>query len=198
MPTIEELYTQRCLPEVQFADIHEHMPTLRRYAAQCSHITEIGTRTGNSTTAFLAGLWGRAGGGVLHSYDRDPQNFTPPALPGVVWKFHRVNTHEHGFQPEPTDLLFVDGDHTYGGVSLDLRVANIARKWVILHDTAEAWIKDGGRGVFDGLADFLRYNPQWVRAEHWDNCNGLTILERAQALCPTQPDPKSYALSYHD
>jgi len=177
--TIEELYTERCKPDVQFADIYEHMPVLREYAGYCSHVTEIGTRTGNSTTAFLAGL--SANGGTLHSYDRDPQNFTPPEIPGVAWKFTKVNTHTHEFQPVETDLLFVDGDHTYGGVMLDLRVANLARKWVILHDTAEAWIKNGGRGVFDGLADFLHYNPQWVRAEHHDNCNGLTILERAES-----------------
>ena len=177
MPTIQELYDQRCNPKVQFADIHEHMPTLRRYAAKCDHITEIGTRTGNSTTAFLAGLADR-GAGELHSYDKDNAQFDAPAIPGVRWHFQRVNTHTHEFQPDSTDLLFVDGDHTYTGVMLDLRVAHISRRWIIMHDTAEAWITNGGRGVFDGKADFLRFNPQWGVEAHYDNCNGLTVLRR--------------------
>lgn len=177
--SIHELFNQRCKPDVQFADIFEHMPTLRKYAAECDHITEIGTRTGNSTTAFLAGLADR-GSGQMHSYDRDGAQFSPPEIPGVKWEFHRVNTHSHEFQPEPTDLLFVDGDHTYNGVMLDLRVASIARRWIIMHDTARAWVENGGWGVYHGKADFLKYNPQWEIEGHHDNCNGLTILRRVK------------------
>jgi hypothetical protein len=177
MTTIHELFEQRYRPDVQFPDIFEHMPTLRKYAAECDHITEIGTRTGNSTVAFLAGLADR-GFGVLRSYDRDGAQFTAPEIPGVLWEFKQVNTHTHDFFPQPTDLLFVDGDHSYGGVMMDLRVASIARRWIIMHDTAEEWIKNGGRGVYDGLHDFLRYNPQWEIEAHYDNCNGLTVLRR--------------------
>lgn len=174
---IEELYAQRCAADVQHPDIYEHLPTLRRYAEQVMHVTEIGTRTGNSTTALLAGL--AQHGGVMHSYDKDEQAFTAPEIAGVTWTFHRCNTHAHEFQPEPTELLLVDGDHSYSGVSLDLRMAPLVWRWIILHDTSEEWIKDGGRGVYDALADFMRFNADdWRVAEVFTNCNGLTVLER--------------------
>ena len=35
------------------SDINEHLPTLVRYANECSHITEMGVRWGSSTYAFL-------------------------------------------------------------------------------------------------------------------------------------------------
>jgi hypothetical protein len=36
------------------SDINEHLPILKKYASQCSHITEMGVRTGVSTWSFLA------------------------------------------------------------------------------------------------------------------------------------------------
>jgi hypothetical protein len=35
------------------SDIHEHLPTLSELARECKHVTELGTRTGVSTLAFL-------------------------------------------------------------------------------------------------------------------------------------------------
>jgi hypothetical protein len=35
------------------SDINEHLPTLRRYAEDCEHITEMGVRWVVSTYAFL-------------------------------------------------------------------------------------------------------------------------------------------------
>lgn len=176
--TIDELYEQRWKhPErTPHPDIFEHLPTLARYAEKVRHITEIGTRTGNSTTGFLMGL--AKNGGVMHSYDRDNKAFDAPEIPGVAWHFHQCNTHTHDFQPEPTELLFIDGDHSYAGVCMDLRVANLASHYIIMHDTSEAWTAQGGWGVFNGLKDFLARNGNWRIAEHFDNCNGLTVIER--------------------
>ena len=36
------------------SDINEHLPTLRKYAEECDHITEMGVRWIVSTYAFLA------------------------------------------------------------------------------------------------------------------------------------------------
>ncbi len=36
-------------------DLREHLPTLRRLACQCAHVTEFGTRWGDAATAFLLG-----------------------------------------------------------------------------------------------------------------------------------------------
>src|SRR5260370_28215966 len=48
--TLADLYeTARSKP----SDINEHIPTLYALTQECPHITELGTRTGLSTTAFL-------------------------------------------------------------------------------------------------------------------------------------------------
>ena len=40
----------------QLGDINEHLPILKRFSEECSHITEMGVRYMVSTWAFLAGL----------------------------------------------------------------------------------------------------------------------------------------------
>ena len=53
MTKIEAKYREKCATP---SDIFEHLPTLRRYAGQCEHVTELGVRTVVSTWALLAGL----------------------------------------------------------------------------------------------------------------------------------------------
>lgn len=175
--TIEELYQSRCRGDVQWNDIWEHMGTLRRLAAECAHITEIGTRTGNSATAFLMGLADR-GGGIMHSYDKAGQEFHPPAIPGVTWTFHQANSHDESCKPEPTELLFIDGCHRYDSVRQDLRHAAIASRYVILHDTEEERDRMYGDGVVRAMNEFLQTHPEWRIKERCHNNNGLTVLER--------------------
>ena len=50
MIDFKELYENSCRER---SDINEHLPTLYEYACKCKHITEMGVRTGVSTTAFL-------------------------------------------------------------------------------------------------------------------------------------------------
>ena len=61
-------YDEKC---ALTSDIGEHLPVLRRYAAGCGHVTELGVRTVVSTWAFLAGLQASKGQGpkVLVSVD---------------------------------------------------------------------------------------------------------------------------------
>ena len=60
---LENNYTIRC---EQPSDINEHLPTLKKYAEECEHITEMGVRWVVSTFAFMAGLPKK-----LISYDID-------------------------------------------------------------------------------------------------------------------------------
>lgn len=60
--TIEALYQKQLQAHT---DIVEHLPTLRKLAAKCKHVTEFDVREGCSTTALLA-----AQPETLESYDR--------------------------------------------------------------------------------------------------------------------------------
>ena len=176
--TIQEIFTARHEhpSDHPWPDIFEHMPTLRRYAEQVSHITEFGTRSGNSTTAFLAGL--ATNGGNLVSYDIAQTDFTPPAIPGVTWRFTQQDTGAKDLQIAPTDLLFIDSLHEYDHIMREFRHAQMASRWIIMHDTGVDWIKCGGRGVIDALTAFLSRHRGWRIKEQFENCNGLTVLER--------------------
>jgi hypothetical protein len=172
---IRELYAERCQKPSSYDDIWEHLPTLKRYAEQAKHITEIGTRTGNSTTGLLMGLsvWG----GEMHSYDISPQRFTPPEITGVSWFFHQQDTHLPDFRIAPTELLFIDGCHKYESVKADLRQAEYVSRFILLHDTLQSRDDKFGDGVVPAMMEFLSVSPFKIR-ESFTNCNGLTVLER--------------------
>lgn len=172
---IQELFNERCKrPEVH-DDIWEHLPTLARYASMCRHVTEIGTRTGNSTTALLLGL--STNGGTMHSYDIANQQFFPPEIPKVTWQFHQQDTHAEGFKIGLTHLLFIDGCHKYESVKADLRQAESVSRFIIMHDTLPERDERYGDGVCRAMMEFLASSP-WAIKESFANCNGLTVLER--------------------
>lgn len=47
---LKEEYTKAC---GTVSDIYQHLPILYKYAKKCTHVTEMGSRTGVSTRAFL-------------------------------------------------------------------------------------------------------------------------------------------------
>jgi len=57
MSVIHETYVECCNEEK--SDINEHLPTLKKYAEDCEHITECGVRGCKSSYAFAEGLRGR-------------------------------------------------------------------------------------------------------------------------------------------
>jgi hypothetical protein len=46
-------YNRNC---ITYGDIHEHLPTLMKYAEECDSIIELGVRGVVSTWAFITGL----------------------------------------------------------------------------------------------------------------------------------------------
>lgn len=175
--TIFDEYEARCQKPREFADIWEHLPTLRAYASLCSSVTEFGTRTGNSAIAFMSGL--ARNGGSLTCYDIDTSKFTPPEVDGVTVSFVQQNTAAPDFEIESTDLLFIDSCHDFPHVAAELRHEKNVRKFILMHDTDIMWL--GGVGPLRALVNFLP-DSAWKIREHFANCNGLTILERRYPL----------------
>jgi len=177
---IEEKYHMLCNKK---SDINEHLPTLKKYAAQCNHVTEFGVRWVVSTWALLAGK-----PKVLRSYDiKHPSTFKADITvlekaakdEGVDFKFTLADVLTT--EIEKTDLLFIDTWHVYKQLKRELELhAEKALRYIILHDTQTFGIKgeDGGEGIEKALKQFLAGNKQWQIKEVYSNNNGLTVLER--------------------
>src|SRR5205085_2957781 len=115
------------------SDIHEHCPTLLALARECRHVTEMGTRTGNSTTAFLFAQPDKL---VCYDLQEYRQIDRLRALAGrTEFVFHRADVLQISI--EETDLLFIDTWHVYEQLKEEFRLhADKARKYIVLHDTS--------------------------------------------------------------
>lgn len=161
-------------------DIWEHLPTLRKYASQCEHITEFGVRDVISTLAFLV-----SGANKIISYDikERPRVKHVNGLcnkENVNWAFKMESSIK--CEIEETDLLFIDSYHTYTQLKKELLLHNNkVKKYIILHDT-ELFKKKGedkkDKGLQPAINEFLKQSPQWKIEKVVTNCNGLTVLKR--------------------
>lgn len=159
------------------SDINEHLPTLYELARECKHVTELGTRTGNSTLAFL---WAQPQRLVCYDLVRLPQVEQLQALAGET-EFVFRQEDVLGAELEETDLLFIDTWHVYEQLKEELRRhAGRARKYVVLHDTTtfgERGEAEGHRGLWPAVGEFLAAGA--FRLKHrYENNNGLAVLER--------------------
>jgi hypothetical protein len=159
------------------SDIQEHLATLFALAKECRHVTELGTRTGVSTTALLA-----AQPDVLICYDlrRFPEVDRLRNLAGRThFDFHQADVRL--IDIEETDLLFIDTWHVYEQLREELRLHGVkARKYIVLHDTTTFGLKgetDGHRGLWPAVEEFLEAGRFRLKARY-ENNNGLTVLER--------------------
>lgn len=177
---IEDEYKLACQCD---SDINEHLPTLRRYAEQCPHITELGTRYGNSTIAFMSSYPRK-----FISYDVTPNDRVEYLQmvakdAGINFEFRNENVEQ--IELEETDLLFIDTNHHQEQCEVELRLhAGKAKKYIIFHDVVTFW-EDGqgywkgeGHGLKYAIEPFLENHPEWQVAERFENNNGLLILQR--------------------
>jgi hypothetical protein len=174
---LETIYAQKCKRP---SDINQHLPILRKYAEQCSHITEFGVRGVVSTWALLAGK-----PHTLNSYDiRYHPNVEKAKKIAAENDIEFTFTTKNVLHVEiaDTDLLFIDTYHTYGQLKAELRLhGNKARKFLIMHDTTIFGRKgaDGSdKGLLDAIEEFISQNPQWKIVEQADDNIGLTVLQR--------------------
>jgi len=166
-------------------DINQHFDTIKRYANDCEHITEVGVRGVNSTWAFLSGK-----PKTMISIDKsDPIVFDVDIKivkqiakdNGIEWDFMLGDILE--IEIPETDLLFIDTLHNYPQLSKELRLhENKVKKYIMMHDTeANKIVGDfGEEGLQKAIDEFLLENKHWVVNEVFTNNNGLTILKRVE------------------
>lgn len=161
------------------SDIHEHCPTLHALARKCRHVTELGTRAGHSTLAFL-----HAQPEQLISYDRDAWPhcaLLEELAERTTLVFQRADVLE--VEIEPTDLLFIDTWHVYEQLQRELQLhAHKAQRYIVLHDTttfAEQGETAGHRGLWPAIEEFLALDTFRLKKRYKNN-NGLTVLEAVQ------------------
>ena len=165
------------------SDINEHLPTLKKYAEECDHITEMGVRWVVSTFAFMMGKPKK-----LISIDIDPVEkhgiqtidlITLAKTAGVEFEFVLGDTTE--IEIEETDFLFIDTLHTYTQLKKELALhPSKVKKYIGFHDTTTfAQVGEYKEvGLWPAIEEFLSSNPEWVIAEKFEKNNGLTILKR--------------------
>jgi len=176
--TLDQIYNRLCNTP---SDINEHLPTLKQYASECDHITEMGVRYIVSTYALLMGKPKK-----MISYDIMDCNWQP------VKELVKENT-DFSFligdtlkiDIEPTDLLFIDTLHNYNQLSGELqRHADKVKKYIIFHDTTsfenvgESYKGTRELGIWPAIQEFIERNPQWSIHRRFTNNNGLTIIKK--------------------
>ena len=191
---LEQRYTQLCGEQ---SDIHEHLPTLKKYTEECDTVCEMGVRWVVSTFAFMAGLPKK-----LTSIDIQSPNEWKRGMEDYIlaeqcakennidFKFIQANTLE--VEIDEVDFLFIDTWHAYKQLSAELELHHSkVKKYIALHDTThfefidersyEMWGNDwmgDGPGLWLAVTEFLDNHPEWKIKERYTNNNGLTILER--------------------
>lgn len=198
MKEVELMYEQLASSP---SDINEHLPTLKRYASECDHVTEMGVRWVVSTYAFATAKpktfvsidirhpsenewnsrWG-SGQRLTDIEEYCKEN-------NINYKFILGDTRK--LEIEETDLLFIDTLHEYEQLKIELELhANKAKKYIIFHDTESFKFRNETApdirgqsekdkiGIWPAILEFLNSNSNWKVQETFTNCNGLTVLKR--------------------
>lgn len=156
------------------SDIFQHVKTLFELGLETNHITEMGVRTGNSTSAFL---------NLAVNHDKILISFDYKEDATVKSWFESARQLEKNanyviantlmIDIQPTDLLFIDTEHTYEQLKTELSLhGNKAKKYIVLHDTTT--VPDLNLAI----NEFLAKNKHWKIKKVYTHNNGLTVLER--------------------
>lgn len=161
------------------SDINEHLELLYDLAKECDSVTELGTRTGVSTRAFMY-----ANPKTFFAYDIELDDnllklFYIAKENGLNFNYKLADVRY--IEIEETDLLFIDTKHCAEQITIELeKHGNKARKYLAFHDTFTFSMigEDGRGGILPPILWFLIKNPHWKIKEFRINNNGLMVLER--------------------
>lgn len=156
-------------------DINEHMPTLKKYAEECEHITELGVRGIVSTWAFLIAKPKKIISVDIISPEVFKGNLQEvyDAAKEIGVDFQFILGDDLKVSLEETDLLFIDTEHTYTQLNSELNLLGVlAKKYIIMHDTTLC-----AQQLLPAIDGFLNKNSNWKKHAQFINNNGLTILK---------------------
>lgn len=186
-------------------DIHEHLPTLYKYAKECETVFETGVRGCVSSWALTKGLLenGKESRSLFMN-DISPCNITEllnatKDLP-IKMDYKWMNNLQLDL-PYRVDMTFIDTWHVYGQLKRELeRFSKVTNKYIAMHDTtvdeiygetircglnAHQQSKESGFpveeikcGLQKAIDEFLAAHPEWILDARYTNNNGLTILRR--------------------
>jgi cephalosporin hydroxylase len=185
MKNLEEIYNEKCADI--YSDICEHLPTLKRYAEECEHITEMGVRWVVSTYALMMGKPKKLISIDIDSIEKYGTKISDLVELGnsVGIDFNFIISDTRQIEIEETDLLFIDTLHNYNQLKSELELhGNKAKKYLIFHDTTLFEFRDERHenaetpGLWPALEEFLQKNQQWEILERYTNNCGLTVLKR--------------------
>jgi GT2 family glycosyltransferase len=150
------------------SDIFQHIHTLRRYARECEHITELRTGHFISYYGLAAGLPKK-----IVAYDINHNGYYDVANPisknnniELVYKIEDTKT----ANIESTDLIFFNSSQNYQQLKIEInKHADLSKKYLIFHNTEAIW---------PVIQEFLDSNPTWQIKEKFIHNNGLIVLER--------------------
>ena len=160
------------------SDINKHLPLLNGIANLCDHVTEFGVRDGQSTRAILA-----SNASIVRSYDLYID-------PSVLYLFQLAQQEGKDaiYSPgntllidiDQTDLLFIDTDHSYNQLKLELHKHHMkVNKYLVFHDTHTYGTQcEDGKGLLPAILEFLKDNREWSVNYHSTENNGFTVLEK--------------------
>jgi len=203
--SLKSHYEKKCQEP---SDINEHLPTLRAYASECEHVTEMGVRSVVSSYALVVPSVTKR----LVQVDIQPMsqqlNYFQHlcAECGISCEFKCCDSVLVG--KEPTDLLFIDTWHVYAHLKRELAAWHqYVRKYIIMHDTyvdgvfgesirlnwntatqaAETgYPEDEIRmGLNQAIQEFVIQQPEWEIHRVFVNNNGLTILKKKTDIGPS-------------
>jgi len=185
--TVHDDYRDRV---ARWSDIQEYLPFLHETARSYDkvRVLELGTRSGNSTMAFLAAA------GIVdgHVTSVDLEQVTNPGNSMVLWKDcpywtfiqgDDMNEAVQALLPPEVDVLFIDTSHEYGHTLQELHayMPRVAPGGVALfHDTRNfgTWSEPGDTipPVQRALDDYC--SPEGLFWENLPGKYGLGVIRK--------------------
>jgi hypothetical protein len=169
MPPTYKNFLDGCNTE---SDIHEHLPTLLRFASKCDSVVEFGVRFGASSRALIA-----ARPKSLVSYDitAEPEAealFAAGRAEGINCQL--VEKSSFDVELGSVEFLFIDSDHTYKCLSTELKLhADKVTRFLAFHDTVSY-----AHELVPAINEFLEEHREWQPLEIYENNNGFVVLHR--------------------